>query len=482
MRPKVAAALRQRCRRVCADGRVTSPLSGDQSAIVGIAPHSLRAVTPDELAALLPCRGGPIHIHIAEQTREVEECLAWSGPRPVQWLFDHAAVDRNWCLIHATHTTGAEMGCIAQAGAVAGLCPVTEANLGDGIFDAPNYQARRPFRRRHRFQYPDRASEELRQLEYSQRLAQRAKRDGDQISVSTGRALYDRALPGAAVALGVKSTGPGGGFCRHRQSRRSRYRPCRPVRRCRPGQLDFRRWTIACGLRLGRRAKGGTDGRHHGGKPVASRFRRLEGLLQHDCKLKAGTKATPNALYQRIRGDIEAKILSGDWPPGHKVPFEHELMETYDCSRMTVNKVLSALAVAGLVVRRGAGSFVSRPRVQSAILQIPDIKAEVEKRGERYGYRLIALRKRPSSARDRARLGLSTPPGAGSAVPASSRRPTLRIEDRLINLHAVPEALREDFSTHRRTHGWSVSPLDGGRAPHHRRERGQGSRRRIEDR
>src|SRR3984957_20594692 len=113
-------------------------------------------------------------------------------------------------------------------------------------------------------------------------------------------------------------------------------------------------------------------------------------------------KGKTKALYQRIRGDIEAKITSGDWPPGHKVPFEHELMETYSCSRMTVNKVISALAEAGLVVRRRkAGSFVSRPRVQSAILQIPDLKGEVEKRGELYKYLLIDLRKRPASARDK---------------------------------------------------------------------------------
>ena len=106
------------------------------------------------------------------------------------------------------------------------------------------------------------------------------------------------------------------------------------------------------------------------------------------------------ALYQRIRNDLEARIMSGAWPPGHRVPFEHELMETYSCSRMTVNKVLSALADSGLVVRRRrAGSFVARPRVQSAILQIPDLKAEVEKRGERYGYRLLALHKRAASAK-----------------------------------------------------------------------------------
>jgi GntR family histidine utilization transcriptional repressor len=154
------------------------------------------------------------------------------------------------------------------------------------------------------------------------------------------------------------------------------------------------------------------------------------------------------ALYQRIRNDLETRIMSGAWPPGHRVPFEHELMETYSCSRMTVNKVLSALAEAGLVVRRRrAGSFVSRPRVQSAILQIPDLKAEVEKRGERYAYRLLDLRKRGASAHDKARLGV----GARTQVMALRCRheaedQPFALEDRLINVQAVPDALKQDFS------------------------------------
>jgi GntR family histidine utilization transcriptional repressor len=165
-------------------------------------------------------------------------------------------------------------------------------------------------------------------------------------------------------------------------------------------------------------------------------------------KLKSGAKTRPKALYQRIRGDIEAKITSGDWPPGHRVPFEHELMHTYSCSRMTVNKVISALAETGLVVRRRrAGSFVSRPRVQSAILQIPDLKGEVEKRGERYAYRLIDLRKRAASARDKARLGVDTRAQvlAVRCLHEAEGQP-FALEDRLINLQAVPDALREDFS------------------------------------
>ena len=145
--------------------------------VVGIAPHSLRAVTPDELAAILPlAQGGPVHIHIAEQTREVDDCLAWSGQRPVAWLLDHAPVDRRWCLVHATHMEDAEMRALAASGAIAGLCPITEANLGDGVFPAMDFLA---------------AggglgvgsdsnvlidlAEELRLLEYGQRLTRRSR-------------------------------------------------------------------------------------------------------------------------------------------------------------------------------------------------------------------------------------------------------------------------------------------------------------------
>ncbi|HVS77519.1 MAG TPA: formimidoylglutamate deiminase, partial [Steroidobacteraceae bacterium] len=100
---------------------------------VGVAPHSLRAVTPEELPRVVAlASGGPVHIHVAEQVREVEECVAWCGRRPIQYLFDAAAVDGRWCLVHATHATHEELERIARAGAVAGLCPITEASLGDG--------------------------------------------------------------------------------------------------------------------------------------------------------------------------------------------------------------------------------------------------------------------------------------------------------------------------------------------------------------
>src|SRR5690606_41979436 len=106
-------------------------LSGDAN--LGVAPHSLRAVTPDEPAALLEMSpAGPVHIHAAEQVKEVADCVAWSGARPVEWLIDNAGGDARSCLIHSTHLAGQEVPRLAASGAVAGLCPVTEANLGDG--------------------------------------------------------------------------------------------------------------------------------------------------------------------------------------------------------------------------------------------------------------------------------------------------------------------------------------------------------------
>lgn len=172
----------------------------------GIAPHSLRAVPGDALAAVLAATPeGPVHIHVAEQRREVEDCLVARGQRPVAWLLDHAAVDGRWCLIHATHVDDSEVRDIAARGAVVGLCPTTEADLGDGIFPAAAYQAAGG-----RFgigsdsQVCSNPWEELRLLEYGQRLVsgRRAVLAGG-AGRSTGRALLDAAWSGGAAACGV---------------------------------------------------------------------------------------------------------------------------------------------------------------------------------------------------------------------------------------------------------------------------------------
>jgi formimidoylglutamate deiminase len=174
---------------------------------LGVAPHSLRAVTPEELAEIVAsARVGdddaPIHIHAAEQQKEVEDCVAWSGARPVEWLIEHAGVDSRWCIVHATHMTESETARLAATGAVAGLCPTTEADLGDGVFPSRTYitAAGRlgiggdshvgvdPFL-------------ELRLIEAAQRLTLRRRNVLARDGASTGLALYQAALAGGAQAL-----------------------------------------------------------------------------------------------------------------------------------------------------------------------------------------------------------------------------------------------------------------------------------------
>ncbi|MCJ2183007.1 formimidoylglutamate deiminase [Novosphingobium sp. 1949] len=184
-------------------------------AVLGLAPHSLRAVTPEELHALEGLAGsGPIHIHSAEQRREVDDCLAWSGARPVEWLLANANVDARWCLVHATHMTGAETRALAASGAVAGLCPITEANLGDGLFPAPAFlDAGGRFGIGSDSNVRIDASEELRLLEYGQRLGAQARNVWARgAGESSGGALWRGALAGGAQALGVARGGVAAGI------------------------------------------------------------------------------------------------------------------------------------------------------------------------------------------------------------------------------------------------------------------------------
>jgi formimidoylglutamate deiminase len=179
---------------------------------VGIAPHSLRAVTPQQLSAIISHLDGidataPIHIHAAEQRKEVDDCLNWSHQRPVAWLLDHVGLSDQWCLVHATHLNDDETFRLAQSGAIAGLCPTTEANLGDGIFNAPDYFLQHghwgvggdshvgvdPFR-------------ELAIVEYSQRLTSERRNVLHTPDVSSiGGGLYRQALAGGAQALGQRA-------------------------------------------------------------------------------------------------------------------------------------------------------------------------------------------------------------------------------------------------------------------------------------
>jgi formiminoglutamate deiminase len=187
-----------------------SAVRGLQGATVGVAPHSLRAVTPEELTAVVKiAQGGVIHIHIAEQTKEVADCVAWSGRRPIEWLLENQAVDQRWCLVHATHATEAEVWGMAASGAIVGLCPITEANLGDGIFPALAF-----LEEGGRFGVGSDSNvlldgaEELRILEYSQRLAHRARNVlASAEGRSTGRSLFDAALSGGSEVLNLRTVG-----------------------------------------------------------------------------------------------------------------------------------------------------------------------------------------------------------------------------------------------------------------------------------
>jgi formimidoylglutamate deiminase len=189
-------------RLVAASREALRPLVG---ALVGVAPHSLRAVAPPDLDLVAQLAiDGPVHIHVAEQMREVNDCLAWSGRRPVEWLLDHAAVDPRWCLVHATHLSPTEILALAGSGAVVGLCPVTEANLGDGIFPARGYlDAEGRFGLGTDSNIRIDAAAELCALEYSQRLAlQQRNVLAGAPGQSTGRRLFSAALQGGAQATG----------------------------------------------------------------------------------------------------------------------------------------------------------------------------------------------------------------------------------------------------------------------------------------
>ena len=181
----------------------------DAQVRIGMALHSLRAVTPELMAEVLPAFAAgdataPIHIHVAEQQSEVDDCLAWSGARPVEWLLANVALDARWCAVHATHMTADETVGLARTGAVAGLCPTTEANLGDGLFPLTEFLAAGGIvgigSDSHISVSP---VEELRWLEYGQRLVKQRRN----VAVlpgtrSIGAGLYRAALAGGARALG----------------------------------------------------------------------------------------------------------------------------------------------------------------------------------------------------------------------------------------------------------------------------------------
>ncbi|MBP2561723.1 formiminoglutamate deiminase [Neorhizobium galegae] len=180
--------------------RLTAAMPGAE---LGVAPHSLRAVTPQDLKQVVPMASdGPVHIHVAEQVKEVEDCLAWSGARPVDWLLTNMPVTERWCLIHATHMTEDETRRMADSGAVAGLCPITESNLGDGIFPGDLFLGQNgSVGIGSDSNILISVAQELRQLEYSQRLSLKRRNVLARPEGSTGRRLFEAALSGGGMAL-----------------------------------------------------------------------------------------------------------------------------------------------------------------------------------------------------------------------------------------------------------------------------------------
>jgi len=203
-----AAGQRRFVHSLASYSRVVEALASDAARgawNLGVAPHSLRAVTPEELAAIVALAPrAPIHIHAAEQEREVAECVAWSGARPIAWLLDHAHVDARWCVVHATHMTAEETRGLAASDAVAGLAPTTEADLGDGTFAArPWLDAGGAFGVGSDSNTIIDPYAELRQLEWSQRLAHSSRNVLAIADAPVGRSLYAAAARGGAKAAGV---------------------------------------------------------------------------------------------------------------------------------------------------------------------------------------------------------------------------------------------------------------------------------------
>lgn len=185
--------------------KVVSELPADCT--TGIAPHSLRATSPDDLAAVLAVHTtGPVHMHAAEQPKEVSDIQGWLGARPVEWVLANADVSPDWCLIHATHMTEDETTGLAQSGAVAGLCPITEANLGDGPFNGPSYLAAGgAFGIGSDSNILISVTQELRAIEYAQRMRDIARNVMVVGEGSVGETLYLGAAKGGARAMARKS-------------------------------------------------------------------------------------------------------------------------------------------------------------------------------------------------------------------------------------------------------------------------------------
>ncbi len=255
---------------------------------IGAAPHSLRAVTPAELDCALEALAAldahaPVHVHIAEQVLEVEDCVRWCGQRPVEWLLEHVEVNRRWCLIHATHVTGPECASLAASDATVGLCPTTEANLGDGIFPATEFVGGGG-----RFGIGSDSHvsvnpvEELRWLEYGQRLVHRQRALlASEGAASVGRFLYEHAARNGARALGLEA----GALAPGRRADLVVVDSTSPMLEGRQGDALLDALVFASGPDTVREVMVGgrwrvRDGRHHERDPIRRRFAEALGRLR----------------------------------------------------------------------------------------------------------------------------------------------------------------------------------------------------------
>lgn len=186
--------------------RLLDRVAADPHHVIGLAFHSLRAVSRQQMEEVLGAEGGramAVHIHVAEQQAEVAQCLATYGARPVEWLLDHAPVDERWCLVHATHMSPGEHESAAGRGAIAGLCPTTEADLGDGFFEAERWLGHGG-----RIAVGSDSNlrispaEELRVLEFGVRLRTGRRNVLADGGKACGRTLYEAACEGGRLALG----------------------------------------------------------------------------------------------------------------------------------------------------------------------------------------------------------------------------------------------------------------------------------------
>jgi formimidoylglutamate deiminase len=425
--------------------RLQARESGVES--TGVALHSLRAVPRAALEAVAtavrttarPC---PVHIHVAEQRREVSDCQSASGARPVDYLLSTGLVSDRWCLVHATHVTTVELDGIARSGAVVGLCPTTECNLGDGHFPLDELLA---VRGRFGVGSDSHVSldprEELRLLEY----LLRAWRERRVIAVGAdvphcGAFLYGAAVAGGAQACGATVSGllvgaPADFVVIDTD------RPASPTRHCSmPGYSPHGRARRArCGWRARRSSP-------MGGTARARPSRRSIARASHGWCRNEHVSAAPVPLYEQVKHHVLRRIRSGEWGPGARVQSEHELVRELSVSRMTANRAIRELVQSGVLSRvAGSGTFVADLRSAGHPLQIRSIATEIRDRGHAHRADVVAVERVVAPAEIRARLKLRARHVFRSIVVHHENGVPLQLEERYVDPAVAPGYLSVDF-------------------------------------